>query len=282
MIRLAEIVAFLEELAPPHLAEEWDNVGLLVGDRARTVGRAMTCLTLSQDVAREAIAGRADLVVTHHPVLFRAVKRLTADDPQGRVLLELIEARVAVYSPHTGYDSAAEGINRQLAELLELSDIGVLRPPPLAPPDQGGESAGDVAWQETAAQPVGGGRYGRLNSPLTLRQLAERVKQRLNSTIVQFAGEPERRIERVAVGCGSAAEFLSDALALGCEAFVTGEARFHAALEARSSGIALIVAGHYATERPAMETLARRLAERFPTLEVWASRDERDPLEHAV
>src|SRR5262245_16435797 len=118
MPRVADLVACLERLAPPKLSEEWDNVGLLVGDRTQPVASVLTCLTLTPDVAREAIERRVSLVVSHHPVLFRAVKRLTADDPQGRMLLDLIAARIAVYSPHTGYDSADEGINRQIAARL--------------------------------------------------------------------------------------------------------------------------------------------------------------------
>src|SRR5262245_53065068 len=106
MLSVADLIAFLEEFAPPGLAEEWDNVGLLIGDRSREVSRVMTCLTLTTDVAEEAIAERAGLIVSHHPVLFRAVKRLTADDEQGKILLQLIAAGIAVYSPHTGYDSA--------------------------------------------------------------------------------------------------------------------------------------------------------------------------------
>src|SRR5262245_34011608 len=103
MTRVADLIACLERLSPLSLAEEWDNTGLLVGDRRRPVQRVLTCLTLTADVAREAISDKVSLVVAHHPVPFRPVSRLTADDPQGQMLLELITARVAVYSPHTAY-----------------------------------------------------------------------------------------------------------------------------------------------------------------------------------
>ena len=121
--RIEALHAFLEKFAPPRLAESWDNVGLLVGDRRTEVRRLMTCLTVTPTTVDEAIRGRADLIVTHHPLPFSAVKRLTADTIVGRMLLKLIAAGVAVYSPHTAFDSAAEGINQRLAEGLGLTDI---------------------------------------------------------------------------------------------------------------------------------------------------------------
>ena len=128
MPTIAAVAAFLEQLAPPRLAEEWDNVGLLVGHRDQAVKKLMTCLTVTPASAAEAIEARADLIVTHHPIPFTAIKRLTADTTAGRLLLDLIAARVAVYSAHTAFDSAAEGVNQRLAEGLELRGIAPLMP----------------------------------------------------------------------------------------------------------------------------------------------------------
>ena len=112
---LAEILTFLSDFAPPELAEDWDNTGLLIGQRDDAVSSIMTCLTLTPDVAEEAVSNGASLIIAHHPILFRAVKKLTDETSEGRMLLSLIRAGVAVYSPHTSYDSAYEGVNRQLA-----------------------------------------------------------------------------------------------------------------------------------------------------------------------
>ncbi len=109
MLTIAAIAAFLEDIAPLRLAEEWDNVGLLVGDPARPVERVMTCLTVTPQSAAEAIEAGADLIVTHHPLPFAPTKRITTDTTSGRLLLDLIAAQVAVYSPHTAFDSAAAG-----------------------------------------------------------------------------------------------------------------------------------------------------------------------------
>jgi dinuclear metal center YbgI/SA1388 family protein len=127
MITVAAVVEFLERFAPTDLAADWDNVGLLLGDRQADCRGIMTCLTVTPDVADEAIADGAGLIVTHHPVLFRAAKRLTTGNPEGRMLLALIQAGVSVYSPHTAFDNTHGGINDALAKRLELKDVGPLR-----------------------------------------------------------------------------------------------------------------------------------------------------------
>src|SRR5208283_5612953 len=120
--------AFVDQFAPLRMAESWDNVGLLVGDRQTEVRRLMTCLTITPVTVDEAIDGHADLIVTHHPLPFSAIKRLTSDTIAGCMLLKLIAAGVAIYSAHTAFDSAAEGINQRLADGLGLTDIAALVP----------------------------------------------------------------------------------------------------------------------------------------------------------
>ena len=127
MLTVAAAVEFLERIAPPALAADWDNVGLLLGERTAEVRRIMTCLTVTPDSAAEAVEENAQLIVTHHPILFRAVKRLTGDMPEGRMLLALARADVAVYSPHTAFDDARGGVNDILARRLGLTDVGPLR-----------------------------------------------------------------------------------------------------------------------------------------------------------
>ena len=274
MARVAEIIEFLQEFAPLELAEAWDNVGLLIGSARREVRHVMTCLTLTPDVAAEAVADHVDLIVTHHPVLFRAVQRLTDETAEGGMLLQLIAADICVNSPHTAFDSAADGINQQLAEALGLGQIL-----PLRRLDGGAEPVvpGECASEATAA-PTGAGRFGTLPAALTLRDFNQHVRTALEIDHLQYVGDEEQPIERVAVACGAAAEFLADAAAHGCEVLLTGEARFHACLEARSRGMALVLPGHYATERPAVERLAQQIAGRFGDVACTASAQERDPV----
>jgi len=256
------IADFLNEFAPLELAEEWDNVGLLLGDDTASVEKVLTCLTLTEDVADEAVTAGVQLVVSHHPILFRKVQRLTNQSPEGRIVLKLAAAGVAVYSPHTGHDSAAGGINQQLATRLLLNDITPIRP----------------RDDEPAS---GSGRCGTLAVSMTVPEFLEHVKSSLDIEKLQYASGDGRSIARVGVACGSAAEFLGDADRRDCDALVTGEARFHALLEARSRGVAMVLLGHYDSERPAMEHMAEVLSQEFPGVNVTASEQESDPLEWA-
>ena len=273
-VTVEELVAWLEQLCPPELSEDWDNTGLLLGSRSRAVDSVLTCLTLTGDVAREAVEVGAGLVVSHHPLLFRPVQRITSDTPAGRTLLLLLEAGIAVYSPHTSFDSAGRGINQQLAELLDLTDIQPLR----AVPSSAGTHSASSTAEPGATAVAGSGRYGRLSQPCRLEELVERVGQLLPASGVQWAGPASLTVQHLGIACGAAAEYLSDAVRHGCQALLTGEARFHAALEAREQGVGLILAGHYATERPAIEQLAGAIQAAFPLLTVQPSQTETDPL----
>jgi dinuclear metal center YbgI/SA1388 family protein len=260
MLTVSAIAAFLEDFAPRRLAAEWDNVGLLVGDARRGVERLMTCLTVTPDCIAEAINEKVDLIVTHHPFPFREVKRITSETPAGRMLLKLIGAGIAVYSPHTAFDSARSGINQRLAEALGLSDVGPLEP--------------DVNDPK-----LGTGRYGFPENSATLGRIAARLKDFLNVSEMQLVGNVQMPVRAVAVACGSGGELLGVAHRVGCDCFVTGETRFHTHLEAESLGMGLILAGHFASERFAVERLAELLAAQFSALQVWASRAERDPVQ---
>ena len=185
------------------------------------------------------------------------MRRLTTETTAGRLLLELVAARIAVYSPHTAFDSARQGINQRLAEGLDLQDIT-----PLVPGDE----------------ELGAGRRGRLAEPLLLGQLADRVKAFLRIDRLQYIGQLDQTVKTVAVACGAADEFLDAARSARCDCMLIGETRFHTCLEAEAAGVGLLLPGHFASERFAVECLAEVLARQFPELEVWASRQERDPL----
>ena len=258
MVTVSDVAAFLEQFAPLELAADWDNVGLLVGDPAVPVTRLMTCLTVTPASASEASEAGAQLIVTHHPLPFRPLNKLTTDSSTGRLLWQLMRAGVSVYSPHTAFDSAADGINAQLASKLKLQSAQ-----PLVP-----HSAG-----------FGMGRRGELPHPIALRRLAAETKRLLGVDFVQIVGDPAAPVQKVGIACGSAADLLESAKGAGCDVFLTGEARLHDCLEAEARGIALLLVGHYASERFGVEHLAEVLTGKFAGIETWASRRERDPLQ---
>jgi len=260
VVRLGLICEYLESLAPARLSAEWDNVGLLAGDYDAEVQRVMTCLTMTADTVAEAIERQANLVVVHHPLPFKPLVRITTDSPEGRHLLDLLGAQIHLFSPHTAWDSATGGINQKLAEGIGLSNIA-----PLVP--------------DESDPRVGEGRWGEISGGAQVADIAKRVKEFLQVPQIRAVGNPERKIERVAVGCGSAVSFMAAAKDCGCELLLTGEATFHHCLAAEATGIGLLLAGHFASEQFAMQALADALADRFTELDVWCSETERDPIQ---
>jgi dinuclear metal center YbgI/SA1388 family protein len=223
----------------------------------------MTCLTVTADTVSEAIDQRANLIVAHHPLPFRPVKTITSATTVGRLLLQLIRHSIAVYSPHTAFDSASAGINQHLAIGLGLQEIMPLKPAASGDPDEGS------------------GRFGLIGEPLTRRELAERTKQFLNIDAVRMAGSPDESVSRVAIACGSGGSFLDAAIQAECDVLVTGETTFHTCLEAEARGVGLILTGHFASERFALLSLADYLTDQLSSVTVWGSRTERDPI-HAI
>jgi len=261
MTTVGDISQYMNILAPASLAEEWDNVGLLVGDPDAMVKRAMTCLTITPESAAEAVNRNANVVVTHHPLPFRPMNRLTTCKTASRLLLQLIKSDIAVISSHTAFDSAAQGINAQLAEKFDLTHCK-----PLVPSV---ELGGDV----------GSARIGEANAGTSLQTLIDLAKSSFEIPSVRFVGNPDQPVSRVALCCGSGGAFLESAIGEGCDAMITGEATFHTCLEAKANGIALLLLGHHASERFAVEALASELGNAFDNLTVWASEDESDPVQ---
>ena len=250
----------MEKFAPTQLAEDWDNVGLLIGDRTQSIERVMTCLTVTPRTVAEAVQRRADLIVTHHPIPFRPMKRLTTDTITGGIVWQLARAGISVYSPHTGFDSAENGINQSLGIRLGLEGLEPLIP------------------QEDGVQAIGAGRLGQLQESQTLAEFVSSIKLSLSIDSIRVVNSEDSSVKRVAIACGSGGSFLGKAKARGCDTLVTGEATFHTCLEAEARGMSLVLLGHFASERFAVETLAELLKVSFESTEIWSSATERDPL----
>lgn len=262
MPSLQAVCTQLAEIAPLRLAESWDNVGLLVGDRSESIDRIMTCLTITPNVVDEAIERKAQLIVAHHPLPFKALQKITTDTVPGSMLLKLMGSKIAIYSAHTAFDSALDGINQKWADALDLQSVASLIPKD--PTDATGDGAG---------------RVGKLKTPMLLDDLIRKLAQHVNATAPRRVGNANQSITKVAFACGSGGSFLSAAKRVGCHALITGEATFHTCLEAESQGIGLGLLGHYWSERFAMEQLANRLAQDNADLDVWACECEHDPVE---
>ncbi|MCM2264862.1 MAG: Nif3-like dinuclear metal center hexameric protein [Desulfuromonadales bacterium] len=365
-VRVQDLLGLLHGLYPPDLAEEWDNVGLQVGDPAATVERLMVALDPSTAALTAASEQGAQLLVTHHPLLFKPLRRLTPDDPVGRVIWQAVRGGMAIVAAHTNLDVAADGLNRWLAERLALTDaeplqpvtgqllklvvfvpfdhvgpvtealfaagaghiggydqcsfrtsgIGTFRPGPGTAPFIGEtgrreqveevrletivpqrrlsrvlekmikahpyeEVAYDLVPLANQLPGVGLGRIGRLTAAQSLGEFAEGVKAALDCQSVRLVGAPERTVGKVAVCGGSGAGLIHEAKRQGADVLVTGDVKYHEARLAEELDLALLDAGHFATERLAVSELAARLgkeaAGRGWSLDVLIHDGEHDP-----
>lgn len=231
-MKLTDFLAQMEELAPEALALGFDNPGLLIGPEARDIQKVLIALDCSLATAQEAIDWGADMLLTHHPVFFRGVKRILPEDPATAAPWLLLRHGIGLFSAHTNLDAAAGGVNDCLCAVL-----GITNPKTLEPENMG--------------------RVGEV-SPCSLGDFARHVQKTLQTT-VRVAGAFDKPLCRVAVVGGSGGDAVLAAKQAGADALVTGELRHHQALEAGVLGLGVIEAGHYETERvvlrPLMECL---------------------------
>ena len=252
MATVREIYQYLDGLAPFALQMDFDNAGFLVGRGDRQVKKVLVSLDITREVAEEAGELGAELIVSHHPVIFHPAKSVTDADPDGRVLLALIEKGIAAICAHTNLDAVSGGVNDILAQRLGLTQIEQLH--------QDGVDA--------AGRPYGIGRVGNtVGLPRYAPEFAAFVKEALGANGVRYV-DARRPVRRVAVGGGACADMLRDALALGCDTFVTADVKYNGFLDAKALGVNLIDAGHYPTEQVVVPVLAKWLSAGFPQVEV--------------
>ena len=365
---LTDIIGLLNHLCPPDLAEDWDNVGLQVGDPTAKISKILVCLDAEEVAVEEALRLGAQLIISHHPLIFRALKRLTPTDMTGRVLFQAIKQNISIVSAHTNLDRAADGLNDWLAQRLGVKDViplerpeggyfyklvvyvpsshemavreavfaagaghigdydhcsfnsrgsGTFRgnqdsqpfigtpgeiettdevrfetilPAPLlnkivarmlkAHPYE--EVAYDLIPLEKKRLDVGLGRVGQLEQTMTLQQFAEQVKENLHLPALKLVGELQQQISRVAVCGGTGMSLFSAAVRHGADCLVTADIKFHEAQRARAEGVALIDAGHFATEQIMVGELSTRLRSTLSknnfNVEVIEMAAESDPL----
>ncbi len=236
------------EWAPLDLQLEFDNSGFLVGRGEREVSRVLLSLDITVPVIEEAEAMGAELIISHHPVIFQGLKELRDGGPGNRALL-LAEKGISAICMHTNLDIAEGGVNDVLIRLLG-------------------------AEPEAAVDAYGCGRIGTLPEPLPLPVFLRRCKERLQSAGLRYV-DGGRRVHRLAVLGGAGGDELQDAVALGCDTYVTADVKYHVFLDAAELGVNLIDADHFCTEQPVIPVLARRLEEAFPELEFRVSRCHR-------
>ena len=229
-VTIGEVYRRIDEFAPFALQDEWDNAGLLAGSADQVVEDILCALDLNNGVLREAIDRKAQLIVTHHPILFRGRKNLREDDAEGRLLCGLVRSGIGLIAAHTNFDNAVPGVNGALAAELGLRDV------------QAHEDGMRIGVTEIS----------------TLGAFRRHVERVLGGPVRSY-GEDDRRIARVALLGGAGGDFAAQARLLGADVYLTGEIAHHKAWDAYSEGMCVLEAGHAATELPAISMLASAL-----------------------
>ncbi|MCP4744956.1 MAG: Nif3-like dinuclear metal center hexameric protein [Desulfobacteraceae bacterium] len=246
---LADIIDIMEHMAPPYLAEEWDNSGLQVGKPGQAVKKILIALDPQAQVIGKAIKQSADLVITHHPLILRPLQRLDLETGIGKIIDAAITSQTAIYAAHTNLDSVQAGINDILAEKIGLQNTTSLAPYH-GPMDE--DLIGD-------SENYGLGRVGELRSAIRLSKLVEKMKTVFNLKVLRFTGNPEMSVHRVAVCSGSGSGLLNDFLDSTAQVYISGDLRYHDARIVEEAGKALIDIGHFASEHIIVDVLTQRL-----------------------
>ena len=245
----------LNRWAPPKIAEEWDNVGLLIGDPSAEVEKVLVCLDAGIGAIEKAVEIGAQMIVAHHPLIFRSIRNVRVDLPMGRRLKLLLKNDIAAFAAHTNLDSTSGGVNDVLASRLGLIDVKPL------------EEQSEVPKL---------GRLGRLPSAMSVKEFAMHVKRSLGAEYVRLSEAGSFEIKKVGICGGAGADFIMRAKFYGADAFVTGDVKYHEAQAAIDNGIHVIDAGHFATEHPIVEVIADKLRAEFEGIEVITFDGEKD------
>ena len=258
MATVNDILIFLETLAPRHMKMDWDNVGLLCGSRKTEVTKVLIALDPFEGVCKEAVDFGAQLIVTHHPLIFTALNSVTDETSVGRSIQLLCENRVSAINAHTNLDCAPGGVNDRLAAKLGLSEIEVIDPM--------GTDENGLEW--------GLLRKGIVTEQ-SLSEFLPKVKASLDCDGLRYV-DAGKSVCKVAVGGGACASEIMDAVRAGCDTFVTSDVKYNQFWDAYDLGLNLIDAGHFYTENPVTGCLAEKIAAAFPEIEVKISETHGD------
>ena len=253
MTTVKDIIDLMETIAPQSKKESWDNVGLLCGREDKEVHTVLVALDPFEDTAQEAVEIGAELILTHHPLIFQPIGSVTPDTAMGRTLIHLIRHDISAFCAHTNLDIAPEGVNHQLAKALGLEEISIIEP---MEPGWGLMRRGTVTEQP-------------------LEAFLSRVKRALNAPGLRYASSG-KNVHRVAVGGGACAEEWPAVIRSGCDTFVTSDVKYNDFWDARDAGLNIIDAGHFYTENPICSYLKDILSGAFPEIKVVISQKHRD------
>lgn len=234
MTKVSDFDNYMNEIAPYEIACEWDNVGLIIGDKDANVKKCLIALDITQDVIDEAISEKVDLIITHHPILFSPQKKFLKDD----FAYLLIANKINLISAHTNLDSAKDGLNDILCDLFEIKDTEILD-------------------SKTSL-----GRIGFLDKETSSVEFAKKVKEKLVCQYIKIM-DSKKPIQKVAIMSGAGSDWTEQAIDKNCDAFITSEIKHHYFILAKKMGITLIDAGHFETENIMCDYVLKKFSEKF-------------------
>lgn len=233
-MKLKKIAELIEQAFPLSSAYDWDNTGLLLGDGEQEIEKVLISLDVNNAVLDEAQKVGADMILSHHPILWDGAKRITSETAEGRLIMGLLESNISVYAAHTNCDVGTIGINARLAQLFGLCDVELL--------------------EET-----GLGRIGNLKTPMTFADFAALTKTLLKTPCVRICGDKAATVSRIAIGAGACWDSIPTAIKKGADVMITADMKYHQMIDSRENGIFVIDAGHYPTEIIAIDIFAEIL-----------------------
>ena len=261
-ITVKDISKEMEKLAPIFLKEDFDNVGLMVGSKDKEVKKVLLALDCTKDVIEEGKREGVDLIITHHPLIFRKPSRIVNDDLQGWKIIEFIKNDISLYSSHTNLDSTKDGINEEIVKVLGFSHGKLI------------ESSKVKGFEE-----CGLGRVVYLDSEIELNNLINIVKEKLGISSLRVVVGKEK-VKNIAIINGSGQDFFGKAIGMGADCIITGDTSYHFASDYKEMGVSIIDPGHFPTEWIVFLKVMKKIEEKFSTIEFIHSKCSKDPYEY--
>lgn len=250
-MKASELVRPIEEFAPVYEQEKWDNCGFSVGDPQMEVSKALIALDCTESVVDEAIECGADIIITHHPLIFGGVKKITPQNELGRIIYKAVKHNIAIYAAHTNMDKAAGGVSAIMADKIGLAQREILTPD-------------------------GFGIAGSLEEELSVEEFVGKLKNAFGVDVVRCSAPFKEKISRVAVCGGSGKSFIADAMGKGAQVYVTGDITYHDFYAEK--GFMVMDIGHYFSEYSIVDVFANIVYKNFPNFAVSISKRNNNPI----
>lgn len=264
-MKIKAITTYLESIAPLFLQEEYDNSGLIIGNPEEEVSNALICLDCTEAVLDEAVKSKCNLIIAHHPVVFKGLKNLTGKNYVQRVVLKAIQHNISIYAIHTNLDNVSNGVNRKICDKLGLNNCRILTPKPASVSGKG--------------RITGSGMIGTLPKPMTEMAFLNKVKKAMKAGSLRYTALTGKKVVKVAVCGGSGSFLLGDAIASKADVFLTSDFKYHQFFDAENE-IVIADIGHYESEQYTPELIRDLLKQKFPIFAPLLSKINTNPVNY--